>query len=388
MSGNEVRRALGLRSTLFAVNADAGGGCPAGGPAGPPGGTPPAPPPPPPPAPPPPPPVEPPPPPADHIARVAGPERVVTAVEVSRWHWATAQEVVLATAFDFPDALAGAALAARRDAPLLLNEAQALSPVVLAEIARLQARRVTLLGGTNALSQAVEDALRATGLEVRRLAGEDRYATAARVAAEAGIGADAEVTLALGTDFADAVSAGALAATPGHLPTLLTAPDGLPPVTAAALAQVGARRVVVVGGTGAVSEAVANQVQALGYEVSRLAGPDRFATSAATARAALARFGEGSRPVVLASGSRYPDALAAGPLAARLDAGLLLVPDADLEAAPAAAAVLREYAAALDSAVLVGGVAAVGDGVRDQTARAITAPAAPAPPPAAAAAGP
>jgi len=372
--GNEVRRALGLRSTLFAVNADGAGACPVSGPTmTPPPTGPPEPPPPPPP-------VDPPGTPVpggsgvtmDPIVRVAGPERVATAVEVSRAHWDSASEVVIATAFDYPDALAGGALAGRLGAPLLLTESRELSPLVLAEVVRLQANRVTLLGGSTAIAQPVEDALRGAGVEVRRLGGEDRYATAAAVAGEA-TAPDGEVAVALGSDFADAVSAGALAATPGHVPTLLATRDGVPPATAAALRRMGARTVLLVGGHDALPATVAEQLSGLGYTVERLAGENRFATSAAVARFAMGRFDAGPRPVVMAPGSGYPDALTAGTLAARLSASVLLVPGADLNSEPLSAAWLRGYAAALDRAVLVGGLGVVSDLVRDQAARAITA---------------
>jgi hypothetical protein len=76
--------------------------------------------------------------------------------------------------------------------------------------------------------------------------------------------------------------------------------------------------------------------------------------------------------VVLVSGGNYPDALPAGALAARLGAVLVLVPGADLRAAPATVAFLSGRADTFTSAVIVGGPAAVSDLARDQAGAAIT----------------
>jgi putative cell wall-binding protein len=302
---------------------------------------------------------------------LAGSDRVGTSVEVARQHWTSAPEVLLATARGYADALAAGALAGRRDLPLLLTEPGVLSADVLDQLRGLNPARVTILGGPEAVGEAVETALGDAGFAVRRLAGPDRYATAALVATEAGASQDGQVALALGSAFPDALAAGALAALPDAVPVLLTENDELPAVTLDALAAMEADAVVLLGGEIAVSEAVAERLRDLGYDVERLAGADRFGTSAAAARLALDRFGDGQRPVVLATGGDYPDALTAGALAGRLDAVLGLVPDRDLSDAPDVQALLGEYADRLDRAVLVGGSAAVSDAVGEQAAQAI-----------------
>lgn len=379
LSGDEVRRALGLRSTLFAVNADQGGGCPAGGPAGGVEGPrqPPPEPAPSPPAPSPTPSPDPVPPepgtgPTDPVGRIAGTDRIQTAVAASQRAWASSEEALLATARGFPDALAAGALAARLDAPVLLTEPDTLPAEVLQELRRLGVRRVRILGGVSAVSATVERSLRDAGFETARLEGPERFSTARAVALAAGPAASGEVVLALGTDFPDAVAAGALSATPDHPPTLLTARDQLPAATEQALGQLGARTVLVLGGEGAIAEPVERRLAELGYTVQRLSGPSRFDTSAAVARAAMVRFGQGTRPVVLATGYGYPDALAAGALAAHLGGPLQLVHNTDLDQSPAARDFLREHAAVFGEGLVVGGPAAVAEQVREQSARAIT----------------
>ncbi len=300
------------------------------------------------------------------VSRLAGADRIGTAVAVSAGTWTSSREVVLASARDFPDALAAGPLAARLDAPLLLTDPALLPPPVLAEVRRLGAERVTLVGGAAAVGPAVEAAL-SDEVEVRRLAGPDRYATAAVLALEAGPGSSGDVVLAAGSAaspdraWPDALSAGALTAAPGAVPVLLTTPDALAPAARDALPRLlgddGAVRVV--GGPSAVSAAVEEQVRGSGAVVERLSGRDRYLTSLESAAAALREHDAAPRPLVLATGTAFADGLAAGALAARLDAVLLLVPPGD----PAARADLRAWLAVngprVERLVVVGGPAAL-----------------------------
>lgn len=281
---------------------------------------------------------------------------------VSSANWETATDAVLATAGTFPDALAAVALAARLDAPLLLTDRAALAPAVAAELERLGAGTVWVLGGQAALSTAVEDAVRALGADTRRLAGGDRYATAAAVAQQAGASSSNEVTLALGENWPDAVAAGALAATPDPLPTLLTRRDVVPDATLDAIDALEADQILLVGGSAVVTAAVADQLAARGLAVRRLAGPTRYDTSVAAARDALTRR-TGATPIVFASGHGFADALPAGALAARAGGPLLLVPRAALDDAPPTRDFVAQYARELSRGIVVGGRVAVTDDV-------------------------
>ncbi len=113
------------------------------------------------------------------------------------------------------------------------------------------------------------------------------------------------------------------------------------------------------------------RLEELGYTVERLAGADRFATSAAPPAAVLDRLGADPRPLVVATGSDYPDALAAGAVAARLDAPLLLVDGRDLAASPAVGVFLAERGGRFDRGIVLGGTTALTDLVRDQLAAAL-----------------
>lgn len=60
----------------------------------------------------------------------------------------------LATGSNFPDALSAAPAATNLDAPILLTTPTCAPAAVIAEVARLGANRVIVLGGTNTVSNA------------------------------------------------------------------------------------------------------------------------------------------------------------------------------------------------------------------------------------------
>ncbi len=91
--------------------------------------------------------------------RVSGGDRYETAVAVSQVHGTDVPLVHIASGRNFPDALAGSALAGHQGVPVLLTKPGELPDATLAELERLSPERVVILGGTNAVSQDVEDAL-------------------------------------------------------------------------------------------------------------------------------------------------------------------------------------------------------------------------------------
>ena len=156
---------------------------------------------------------------------------------------------------------------------------------------------------------------------IARVAGADRFATAA-CAARAGYadGADT-VVLARGDaagDYADAL-AGTVLARAEDAPVLLTGPTSLAAPTRDAIVALGATRVLVLGGPVAISDRVVDEVERLVDDVDRIAGDTRAGTAAAIAARVP---GEGAFVV---NGRRPADALTAGAAAARAGDALLLV---------------------------------------------------------------
>jgi putative cell wall-binding protein len=256
------------------------------------------------------------------IERLAGPDRYATATAVSRRFFSPGVPVVfVATGEDFPDGLAAGPAADRLGGPVLFVRRTAIPTTTLTELQRLKPQRIVVVGGPGVVSDAVLQLLVpfASG-GATRVAGLDRYATAAALSA-AYFPPGSPVYVATGELFPDALSAGAAAAV-NDAPVLLTRHDSLPAPTAAELARLRPPRIVIVGGVGAVSAAVETALRSYSGQVVRLAGADRYETAVAVANAT---FPSGAGTVFAATGLLFPDALAAVPAAGLAGGPILLV---------------------------------------------------------------
>ncbi|MEZ0493654.1 cell wall-binding repeat-containing protein [Kineococcus sp. TBRC 1896] len=292
--------------------------------------------------------------------RADGVDRYATAALVSQGSFAPSpgSTVFLASGESFADALAAGPAAAHLDGPLLLTAAGGLPAATRAELTRLSPASVHVVGGTDRVPDAVLTAVRALlpSASVDRTAGPDRYATAVAVAQRFFPTRQASFVLARGDAFPDAVSGAALAGWRGE-PLLLTAPDRLPEAVATWLSAADRSRATVIGSTESVSAAVADRTDLFltsADALTRLAGQDRYATSAAVAQAVHAQ----SPVAVVATGRTFPDALAAVPAAAVNSAPLLLVPG---DCAPDPTGAYLEGNGALRGVLVVGDSSAVAD---------------------------
>ena len=258
------------------------------------------------------------------VERDAGEDRYATAALVSQRTLAPGVPVVyVATGANYPDALTGGAAAALGGGPILLVRPTTVPPATMAEIQRLQPQRIVVLGGPGAVSAAVQDQL--TPLApggATRLWGADRYETAAAISRST-FGESVPVAyVATGANYPDALGGVPAAGVEGG-PILLVRPSALPAATRTELERLRPQRIVVLGGSRAVSDVVASQLQAYATSpVERRAGADRYETAVAVSRAS---FGPGVGHLYVATGVDFPDGLSGGPAAAAGRGPLLLV---------------------------------------------------------------
>ena len=209
-----------------------------------------------------------------------------------------------------------------------------------------------------------------TGAPVTRLAGTDRIATAVAVSQNSfPAGNAAAVVLARADDYPDALVGGPLAAAK-NAPLLLTQGSTLPAETAAEVKRVlpAGGTVYLLGGTTAIPTGVTSQLTSMGYTVTRYSGADRYATAVAVATAL------GSpTTVLLATGTNYPDALAAGPAAAHVHGAILLTDGSSVptETATYLAGAHVTYAIGGPAAAAVPSATAIVGGDRYATAAAV-----------------
>jgi putative cell wall-binding protein len=197
---------------------------------------------------------------------------------------------------------------------------------------------LALAGGATALVSAVALAAPAQAFDVDRLSGTDRFGTAAAISGAGFPDPVDTVYVVNGLGFADALAAAPAAALAG-VPVLLVKPDAIPDITRAELARLQPSEIVVVGGTGAVSSGVQEQLGAYAAQVTRLQGTNRYGTAKAVALDAEQRQGTDAQApdVVVASGESYADALSGGDAAAMSGGVLLLTAGATLPAETRAA---------------------------------------------------
>ena len=186
------------------------------------------------------------------VERVFGDDRYGTAAEVAERFFEPALPLVyVASGERFPDAVAAGAAGARVGAPVLLVQQNTVPSSTSSALASLDPQRVVVVGGEHVISETVRQQLGA-----ERIAGGDRYATAAALANSTSAGDEPVAFLASGEAFADAVAGGPAAAR-RDAPLLLVRPACMPQPTADALAAWGTGTRVVLGGQAAVSDAAA-----------------------------------------------------------------------------------------------------------------------------------
>ena len=277
--------------------------------------------------------------------RLAGGDRFATAAAVSARYFPSGAPVAyVATGSTFADALAASGAAGAGGGPVLLAGRDDVPSATRAELDRLKPAKVVVVGGPAAVSDAVVRAVGAT-----RVAGNDRYETAAALSASVFQPGVATAYVATGVAFPDALGAGAAAAA-GKVPVLLAGRDEVPTATRTELDRLKPAKVVVVGGPAAVSDEVVSAVGA-----TRVAGNDRYETAAAVSTATAST----GTPALVATGATFPDGLAAAAAAGTTRGPVLLVPCGALPDT-VATEMKRLRPSALS---VVGGPAAVSDNV-------------------------
>jgi putative cell wall-binding protein len=162
-----------------------------------------------------------------------------------------------------------------------------------------------------------------TPLAATRVAGDDRYATAAAVALHGRASSDT-VILATGLKFPDALVASGISGLEGTAPVLFTTPTGLPPATRAAITALGATRLIILGDVASISNLVELEARALVAKVERIGGADRYATAVA-AFEKYRQSGFWSKTAIIATGATHADALSIAPWAVRSHSPLFFV---------------------------------------------------------------
>ena len=280
---------------------------------------------------------------------------------------------VVANGWSPADVGAASVLAARTSGAVVLYTAgDELSEQTRALLREALPAEVIIVGGTAAVSRDVRTQIRAASSEsgISRITGEGRSDTAAATARRI-LGAPStagRVTLVVANGWSppDIGAATALAARSGRAAVLYTQHDVLPDATAALLRDYDVARVIVIGGTAAISDETRDAIAAAAggdASISRLTGTDRVATAAAAARRVLGNPAAAPDGVtlVIANGWSAPDVGVAAALAAATE-NSAVVYTAQGTLPEATAALIRDYRPG--QVIIVGGRTAIANDVR------------------------
>lgn len=232
--------------------------------------------------------------------------------------------VMLATSAAFPDALAAAGYGGALGAfTQLLSPTDRADNLALLEAISPPPSRYLVIGGSGALpDQVLPDPTDPDTPPMARIAGTNRFDTAARLADAGWPDGASTVLIATGANYPDALAGGAIAAMQ-RLPVLLVDGDRIPSETMAAIQRLQPDTIVILGGRAAVPESVENELAGHAGTVTRAAGSNRVETAIALSQAMLPT-GE-VRQATLVPGDRPDEALMAAPLGAHAGGPLLLL---------------------------------------------------------------
>ena len=264
--------------------------------------------------------------------RIAGQDRVDTALKISQKGWDSAQTVILCEYSDYADSIASTPYAVSLNAPILLTKGDAIDSRVKTELERLNPQNIVLLGGPSCLKPSIEKELTELSLKWERIGGVDRYETSVKLAKK--LSSDSLI-LANGDDFPDALSAATFAGIK-QIPIVLTS-TRLPNSVIQYYQETNPKHLIVIGGESVVPSDVLTKNN---FKIeTRLGGLNRYETNAKVVSYMKDTYK--SNDLFLASGITFPDAVAGTVLASKFKAPLLLTQQTDIP--PSVYSLMREH---------------------------------------------
>lgn len=291
-----------------------------------------------------------------------GTTRYDTAVGISQKVFPTsktASSIVLVSGNNPVDAIIAGPFAKQKNGVVLFSDTSALPAATLNEMQRVlpnsASSKVYIIGGTGSISSSIDSYLAGHfAYTVVRMGSSNRYQTSTDVASAMNMANSAFLTQ---TNAIDGIAAAGVGARDGR-PILVTTQESLSTEVSNFLTNdpkgLVMNTVYVLGGTGAISSLVVDQLEALGKTVVRIAGAtNRFDTARAIAEA----FYSHPQKVIIANGYSMVDAVAGSVLAGRSAYPILLASSSALE--ETTQGYIDNNAATLQGGYVLGGTGAI-----------------------------
>ncbi|MDR3540608.1 MAG: cell wall-binding repeat-containing protein [Desulfosporosinus sp.] len=262
-----------------------------------------------------------------HYNRYSGNDRFQTSTAIAQQEFQgqQLQNVVIASAYSFPDALSASTLATKLKASIILVGSDTSDSQVSLDFIKSHLKaggNVTIVGGVGVINQKVEQWLHSSGYHVTRMGGKDRFDTDSLIVNNLAVSHGTPVIIASGNDFPDALGVASLAASKGW-PILLSGTNQLSDTARNFVSTDQPTNIYIVGGKGVLNDSIQTALQSAdpNAQIQRFGGQDRFETLSQI----LTKFYPNPTQIYLANGLDFADALSGSTLAAQNNAPILLI---------------------------------------------------------------
>lgn len=262
------------------------------------------------------------------VTRLSGSTRIETALAIADEFRGNSKlnSVILTSANNFPDALAGAQLTSKYSAPILLvNKTAGKSLATLNYIVKNvnKTGEIIVLGSAGIIDNSIVKYLNGSGFNnIKRLGGANRFKTNVDIVKDINPAKGSDVIISSAVNFPDALSISSISSING-IPTILSNKDRLSNEVKSLLQSIKPNKIYISGGVGAISSHVEEELKTYSTQVIRIGGTNRYETSVNINNYFKSNLSGGS--VILTSGLNFPDGLAGISLALKYNAPILLV---------------------------------------------------------------
>lgn len=211
------------------------------------------------------------------ITRIFGEDEYKTSIEISKSLWQTSKNVILVSEDDYENSLCAPLLARYLKAPIIFTAKDFLREDVEAEIERLKAEDVYIVGNVHSISDDVIKKLNEKGLNCVIIGGKDRYDTSVEIERfiKENFNLTGKAILVSGENPADVLSASFVGARL-RMPVLLIKKDNIPDSVKLFIGDNKISKFYIMGGEDIISDSAIS-----GFEdIERIFGSDDFQRNA------------------------------------------------------------------------------------------------------------
>lgn len=228
---------------------------------------------------------------SQEITRLNGITRYETSVKISN-NFENAENIILVSGEDFPDALVSSSLSHALNSPILLTSKKSLPTEIYKEIKRLNPSNIYIIGGENSIPTST---LKNISGNIIRISGEDRYDTSLKVYEKSlELGSSSEdIIITNGSNFPDALSSSNIIKDKNY--PILLINDSIPE-------NIQDKNIISVGGI--------KNIDIKNLNINSIVGNNRFETSVKV----MEFLDKKPTKINIVSGENYPDALTASSL--------------------------------------------------------------------------